>query len=126
MNGPAPPGNANAPVAKGRRYKLTGEIEYSACPHSATVTEQMPRGHLHHAEVRCANCGAHLRRLPKPSNVERRRFNGFRLVKLSMVEGLSSWERGFLASVSKLRKLSPRQQMVLGRICRQFFGGPAT
>ena len=39
------PLHANAPLAKGRRDKLTGGREYSACSHSATVTGRMPPAH---------------------------------------------------------------------------------
>lgn len=112
----SPPGNANPPLAKGRRYKLTGRIEYSACPHSATVTERMPRGHLHHAARRCAYCGAHLSWLPKPQTIERRRLNGCRLARLAMCDGLTSWERNFVFDVSQRKNVSPRQQAIIDEL----------
>jgi hypothetical protein len=50
----APPGKANAPLAKGRRDKLTCGEGYATCPHSATLTEGMPRGRTHRL------CATHL------------------------------------------------------------------
>jgi hypothetical protein len=120
MNGPAPPGNANAPLAKGRRDKLTGGREYSACPHSATLTEQMPRGHLHQAAVRCAYCGRHLRWLPKPETIERRRLNGFKLATLAMCDRLTSWERHFVRDSSQRKRVSPKQQEIIDRLCATY------
>jgi hypothetical protein len=74
MNGPAPPGNANAPLAKGRRDRLTGGRGYAACPHSATITERFPGGVPHYSHEVCVACGRHLRWHPKPRNVERRKL----------------------------------------------------
>jgi hypothetical protein len=118
MNGP--PGNANAPLAKGRRDKLTGGREYDACPHSATVTEQMPAGHLHHAARRCAYCGCHLRWLPKPETIERRRLNRFKLPKLAMSDRLSAWERNFVRDMSQRKRVSPKQQEIIDRLCATY------
>jgi hypothetical protein len=105
-----------APLAKGRRGKLTGAREYSGCRHNAILTLATPQGHVHHAALRCALCGAFLGWVAKPENVERRRLNVFRLAKLSMCEGLSRWERSFVRSVSQRRKFSPRQQQIIDRL----------
>jgi hypothetical protein len=109
--------NANAPLAKGRHNKLTGGIEYDACSHSATVTERMPEGHNHYAAERCADCGAFLRWLPKPETVERRRLNAFRLENLAMCDRLTSWERHFVRDVSQRKRVSPKQQEIIDRLC---------
>jgi len=122
----APPGNANAPLAKGRRYKLTGGREYSACPHSATFSELLPPGHLHYAEERCAACGSHLRWLPRPETVQRRRLNAFRLARLAMCDGLTSWERHFVGKVSQRKRVSPRQQEIIDRLCADYLKTEAT
>ena len=39
------PLKANAPLAKGRRDKLTGAREYSVCAHAATFVERRPPVH---------------------------------------------------------------------------------
>lgn len=56
MNATAPPGNANAPLAKGRREKLTRLVEDTpshskaqACAHPATRTERLGDDHVHFA-----------------------------------------------------------------------------
>jgi hypothetical protein len=118
----APPGNANAPLAKGRREKLTGGGGYAVCPHSAIFSELAPAGHLHHAAERCADCGAYIRRLPKPETVERRRLNVLRLKDLTRCARLSSWERAFVRSVSQLGRVSPRQQRVVDSLCATYLG----
>ena len=92
----------------------------SICKHGATVTELMPGGHVHHAAVRCADCGRHLRWIPKPETVERQKLNGYKLARLGMLDGLSDWERGFVRDVSKRRKLSPKQQEIIDRLCADY------
>ena len=92
----------------------------SVCKHAATVTERMPDSHIHHAAVRCADCGRHLRWIPKPETIERQRLNAFRLARLAMCDRLNSWERGFVRDVSKRRKLSPKQQAIIDRLVRQY------
>jgi hypothetical protein len=119
----APPGNANAPLAKGRRDKLTGGAGYGSCPHSATFSGLLPAGNLHYGAERCARCGSHLRWLPRPENVERRRLNAFRLARLAMCERLTSWQRSFVRSVSQRRKVSPKQQQIIDRLCATHLEG---
>src|SRR5207245_6546176 len=98
-----PPGKANAPLAKGRRGKLTGEAEYFACSHSATFSELMPPGHPHHAAERCAACGAFIGWVPKPETVEKRRLSAFRLARLAMCDRLTSWERSLVRHAAARR-----------------------
>ncbi len=118
-----PPEKANAPLAKGRREKLTSGGEYSICAHAATRIERMPEGHVHHEAERCAICGRHLDWVAKPENVARRKLLVAYVARLLTVKGLSTWEQGFLKSLSRQTKFSPRQEAVLGRIYRQNFGG---
>jgi hypothetical protein len=134
MSGPAPPppkregALLQAPIPKltGLPQSKSSFAQRQACRYGTTRVEQMPKGYFHHAALRSAFCSVFLGWAPKPSTVARRRLNACMLAKLAMCEGLSDWERGSLANVSKLAKLSPRQEMVLGRIYRQFFGEPAT
>jgi hypothetical protein len=109
-----PPRNGEAVLQQTATPKLTGLAQSNssfthreACLHSVTVIEQTPAGYFH-----CAR--------------ERRRLNMARVARLLTCPGLSSWETGFVRSLSRQTKFSPRQEAVLGRIYRQFFGGPAT
>lgn len=88
------------------------------CAHTATTTELLPLNSRHHAKLKCAVCGAFLKFLPKPENVERRKLNGYRLAKLAMCDQLNSWERDFIDSLVKQgnNKLTPKQQAVFDRI----------
>ena len=108
--------------------KLTGlpqsnsgvAIAQHVCRHGTTRVELMPQGHMHHARVICAVCGCHLRWLPKPGTIERQKLNAFKLARLAMRADLSDWERRFVSDVSKLAKLSPRQQVLVERLCREY------
>jgi hypothetical protein len=123
----APPGKGNgallqAPISKKLRlpqYKSARGFT-QACAHPVTVTERLPKSHLHFARLTCALCGYLLRWLPKPETVVRQQLNGFRLAKLAMVPGLTNWERQFVADVSKRRKLSPKQLAIAERLVRQY------
>jgi len=89
------------------------------CAHPVTKTELDPPGSEHYGRLRCAECGAFLRFVPKPKNVERRQLNCYRLAKLQMCPGLNSWEREFIQSIAKQgsTKLTPKQQSVFDRLC---------
>jgi hypothetical protein len=91
----------------------------SQCTHNQTTTELLPQGSKHYAKLRCAACGEHLRFLPKPENLERRKLNAYRLTKLQMAPDLNQWERQFVDSLAKLgsNKLTPKQQAVFDRLC---------
>jgi hypothetical protein len=93
---------------------------YSACEHSATVTERMPEGHAHYASKRCADCGAFICWLPKLETIERRRLNAFKLVKLVMCDRLTSWERHFVRDASQRKRVSPKQQEIIDRLCATY------
>lgn len=98
------------------RGPTTGVLQ---CAHSSTTTELLPQESRHYAKLKCADCGAFLKFLPRPKNVERRKLNGFRLAKLQMCPCLNQWERQFIDNLVKLgsSKLSPKQQAVFDRIC---------
>jgi hypothetical protein len=118
------PLNANARGLTGRRGILSNARSYHACPHDATVIERMPSTHKHYAREVCASCGAHRSWVAKPRNVERRRLNGFRLVKLSVCPRLKPWEANFVRNVLQLRKFSPRQQAVIDRLTADYLEEP--
>lgn len=80
----------------------------------------LPAGHRHFAAEQCSQCGCHLRWVPRPQNVERQRSNAFRLARLAMCDGLTHWERGFVASVAKQKKVSPKQQQIIDRLCADY------
>jgi hypothetical protein len=98
------------------RVPPTGALR---CAHTATTTELMPPDSRHYAKLKCADCGAFLKFLPRPENVERRKLNAYRLAKLQMAPALNQWERQFVDSMAKLgnHKLSPKQQAVFDRLC---------
>jgi hypothetical protein len=80
------------------------------CAHSVTKTELSPPGSEHFGRLKCAECGAFLRFVPKPKNAERRQHNGFTLARLQMCPRLNSWEREFIQSIAKQgsTKLTPK------------------
>ena len=106
------------------RVPFAGKTTY--CTHQATRTVVMPAGSRHHARLECADCGAFLKFLARPENVERRKLNGFRLAKLQMHPGLNSWERDFVATLAgQGNKFTPKQQAVFDRLCTTYLKGRA-
>jgi hypothetical protein len=83
----------------------------------------MPEGSLHYARLSCAICGRFLRWLPRPETIERQRVSAFRLARLAMCSLLSDWERSFVRDVSRLRKLSPKQQAVIDQLYAECLEG---
>lgn len=116
---------SNAPIPKltGLASNNSASSKAQACAHLATRTEQMPAGGAHYAREVCVECGRYVRWLPRPETVERQRVNAFSLAKLSMCEGLSDWERGFVRDVSRQRKLSPKQQALVERLAAEHLEG---
>ena len=94
-----------------------------SCTHPVTRTERFPGGMPHYSHEVCVACGRHLRWHPKPRNVERRKLLAAYVARLLMVEGLTSWEATFLRSMSKRRRLSPKQEAIVERLCRQCLEG---
>jgi hypothetical protein len=93
------------------------------CTHSSTISELLPPESRHYAKLKCGDCGAFLKFLPKPENEQRRIINGYRLAKLQMAPGLNQWEREFVQSLAKQgsNKLTPKQQAVFDRLCLAYF-----
>jgi hypothetical protein len=83
----------------------------------------MPEGQVHYAAERCADCGAFICWLPRPSTIERRRLNAIKLAKLALCKGLNAWQRKFVRHVSRHSKLSPRQQATLDEIAATHLKG---
>ena len=129
MNAHAPPGKETACYDTRRISKLdwaettATRAPLQACRHPATRTERLPDGHLHFGRLSCAICRRHLRWLPRP--IECRTLMGFRIARLAMCSSLSSWERGFLRSVSRARKLSPSQQALVARLVARYLEAEA-
>ena len=109
--------------AQTRQERRCASARPDTSKHAATRVELMPQGHTHHAREVCATCRRHVRWLPKPGTVERQRLNAFCLARLGMCEWLNPWERNFVHHVSQQRKLSPRQQVLVERLCRGILGG---
>jgi hypothetical protein len=106
----------------GFRTTATG----APCAHTSTTTKLLPKESRHHARLECSDCGAFLKFVPRPENVEKRKLNRFRLAKLQMCSGLNPWEQDFVNSIaSQDNKLSPRQQAMLDRICATHLEGEA-
>jgi hypothetical protein len=126
MHTHAPPGNGEGALQQAPPPNLTGAAAYHACSSQATFTERMPAGHVHYAALRCAACGAFIGWLPKPETIERRRLNGFRLARLLMCGRPTSWERHFVGDVSQRKRVSPRQQKIIDRLCADYVKKEAT
>jgi hypothetical protein len=97
------------------RTPTTGALQ---CEHTSTTTEFLSQQSRHYAKLKCSLCGAFLKFLPRPENVERRKLNSFRLLKLQMCGRLNSWEQEFVESLIKQanNKLTPKQQSVFDRL----------
>ena len=85
------------------------------CTHQKTTFIPTPET-IHHGKTVCADCGAYIRFEKKPETVEREKRNAERIKQLQSIPTLSEWEKGFVESVSKQRKLSPKQQEFLDKI----------
>jgi hypothetical protein len=93
------------------------------CTHKSTVAVREPPGGIHFAREICAVCGHFIRWSAKPANVKRQKLNGFKLARLGMCDRLNPWERNFVHHVSQQTKLSPRQQVLVARLCTQYLEG---
>jgi hypothetical protein len=89
------------------------------CPHNITQTVELPTGSVHFARMECATCGAFIKYVPRPENVERRKLLGEQIARLAMNLGLTAWERQFVSSLARRNgKLSPKQEEVFNRLCQ--------
>ena len=95
------------------------------CVHTSTVTQRLPDTHKHYSKKICISCGAFLRWLPRPENVERQKLNAFKLARLAMCARLSPWECAFVREVSQRRKVSPKQQEIIDRLSATYLQGGA-
>jgi len=50
-------------------------------------------------------------------------FNGYRILKLQMSDSLSQWERRFVDSKARQKKLSPKQAEVLTALVAKYLRG---
>jgi hypothetical protein len=108
------------------RIPTVGKTASVYCTHNTTKAVILPAESRHYARLECADCGAFLKFLPRPENVERRELNGFKLAKLQMHPALDSWERDFVASlVRQGNKFTPKQQAVFDRLCSSYLKGGA-
>ena len=98
------------------KTNTTSPRSYVGCPHTATCIEVLPPFFPHHAKEVCLSCGAFVRWLPQPLNVEARKQRALAIAKLERCNRLSGWERGFIRSVAPLRKHSPRQIAIIDRM----------
>jgi hypothetical protein len=96
-----------------------------SCQHDSKVLVRLPAEQLHYAKELCEHCGAFFRWILRPENLEAQRLRAARIARLAMCEALNDWERGFVASVSKFRKLSPKQVAVLDRLFTHYLKGGA-
>jgi len=112
--------DAPTPKLTELRQSNSGVAISQACKHGTTRVELMPQGHKHYARVICAVCGRFIHWSAKPANVERQKLNGFKLARLGMCNRLNPWERNFVHHVSQQRKLSPRQQVIVERLCADY------
>jgi len=92
--------SAPIPELTGLATNNPGHSFTQACRHEVTRVEQMPLGDTHHAKVICVLCGCNLAWLRKCETV-----------------------RNFLRSVSKNRRLSPKQEALVVRLVRQHLEG---
>jgi len=90
------------------------------CQHDTKVLVKLAPDSPHYAQEICEVCGAFVRWIPRPENLETQRLRAERIAKLSKCDGLTDWERGFVASVSKFRKLSPKQAAVIDRLFARY------
>jgi hypothetical protein len=91
------------------------------CPHNITQTVELPTGSVHFARMECATCGAFIKYVPRPENVERRKLIGEQIARLAVHPGLSEWQKQFIASIARRgNKLSPRQSEIFNRLCETY------
>jgi hypothetical protein len=107
-------------ASSSRQYALTRAPAHHVCHHVATRQEILPPPSFHYARERCVACGIHLRWVPRPRNVERRRGLESRLEQLALAP-LTQWERDFIANISQLNgKLPPRRWAKFDELCRKY------
>lgn len=86
------------------------------CESTKITIVQMPKGVAHYAALRCGQCDCFLGWMQKPETEEKRRDLAARIDKLVKAPELTQWEKEFLLSLKKQKKLSPRQAEVLAKV----------
>lgn len=84
------------------------------CVEVATIlTPELP---THYAKLTCDGCGRFIKWIGKPENeLKRQHINGV-IQRLLDDLTLTRWERGFLASLSTQKKISPKQLELINKI----------
>ena len=77
---------------------------------------RMTKGHPHYAALKCGQCDRFLDWMPIPGTEGKRRDTSARVNRLLKLSSLTQWEKDFLASIAKQKKLSPKQQETLAKI----------
>ena len=90
------------------------------CQH--TKSDFIPTPELtHHGKNVCSECGKFMGWAPKPETMEKQQRNATRIVTLRNEPRLSTWEKGFIATLDgQGPKISPRQQEVLDSIFTKY------
>ncbi len=99
-------------------FRLSNSPSQDGCKHEFTRAVEAPPPH--YLKLVCSACGAFRAWVMKPETIQRRQLNGYRIAKLQMCDSLSLWERQFVASLAAAKKLSPKQDEVLGRLYEKY------
>jgi hypothetical protein len=100
---------------------MNQELLFPDCSHSVIQTVFTPELQ-HFAKEVCADCGAFLRWLPKPENIERQKERQTQIEELQATGKLSAWEREFVATIIGQRTLSPKQAERFNAMLEKHFG----
>jgi len=100
----------------GAKHKSARSPLQAGCEHCNTITQRLKAG-IHYGKVTCLHCGGFVGWAPKPATLERRKLLGFTLVRLGIHPGLSEWERRFVRDLAQRKKISPKQQQIVDRLC---------
>ena len=92
----------------------------SDCSHERTKVELLQRGQEHYAHVVCSDCNTALCFRPHPHRVSIRQRNAINVQKLSRLNSLTQWEKGFLEGVAQNPRPNPRQQTLLDELADKY------
>lgn len=87
-----------------------------SCGFERASIVRMAKGHSHYAALKCGQCDRFLDWMPKPATEGKRRDTAIKVDRLLKSLGLTQWEKGFLATIAKQKKVSPKQQETLAKI----------
>ncbi|PMB27799.1 hypothetical protein [Fischerella thermalis] len=96
-----------------------------ACPRcgSLNLIQSTNLPGIHWGEVRCSDCGRHLKWLPSPK-IEEAHQKRILLID-SLLPVTKGWENFYLKNIRDIRKLSPKQQEKLDQIANRHAQGGA-